>query len=170
MSEPGKINGVDVAQARAVKQRFTENPDSARRTKTLKAEWVGRYRSRVQDPDTGLYIHMNGEKDLNAMQMFLATLASCDVDLVARHASLLGIEIESLSVEATGSFDMQAYGGVEGAPAPGYEGVEYTVHLTAPGATPEQIETLRRRCEVGSPVGDSFARAIPLKLHFRVNS
>jgi hypothetical protein len=43
------------------------------------------------------------------------------------------------------------------------------VRISAPGATPEQIASLRERCERSSPVGDSMSRAIPLKLEFAAN-
>jgi hypothetical protein len=82
------------------------------------------------------------------------------------HASFLGLRIESLSVEATGHFNVQSYLGLDGAPGPGYDAVAYTVRLSAPGVTPEQIDILRERCERSSPVGDSLTRGIPLKLQF----
>lgn len=82
----------------------------------------------------------------------------------------LGLKIESLSVEASGHFNVQSYLDLEDAPGSGYDAVAYTVHLSVPGATPEQIAYLRERCEHSSPVGDSLARAIPLKLEFKANT
>ncbi|MBI3609153.1 MAG: OsmC family protein [Nitrospirae bacterium] len=117
-----------------------------------------------------MVVHLGGDDELNPMQMFLATLAACDVDLVAMHASFLGLKIESLSVEATGHFNVQAYLGLEGATGSGYDGISYTVRLSAPSATPEQVAHLRERCERSSPVGDSIARAIPLTLEFTANT
>ena len=98
------------------------------------------------------------------MQMLLATLAACDVDLVAMHASFLGIPIESLSVVATGYFNVP-YLGLEGAPGSGYDRIAYTVRIVAPGATAGRSPTCARG-ERSSPVGDSLVRAIPLKLAF----
>jgi len=77
--------------------------------------------------------------------------------------------IESLSVEAKGHFNVQSYLGLEGAPGSGYDAISYTVRLSVPGATPEQIAHLRERCELSSPVGDSLARAIPLQLEFEAS-
>jgi hypothetical protein len=92
------------------------------------------------------------------------------VDLIAMHASFLGLKIERLSVEATGHFNVQSYLGLEDAPGSGYDSISYTVHLSVPGATPEQITYLRQRCERSSPVGDSLNRAIPLKLEIRAET
>ena len=52
--------------------------------------------------------------------------------------------IESLSVEATGHFNVQRYLGLDTPVAPGYERIGCTVHLKTRSATPEQLEELGR--------------------------
>ncbi len=163
-----EMNGVDVAALLEFKEMVAQDPVQAERNPVLVAHWVGGSRSRVDFMDK--VVHLGGDDEFNPMQMLLATLAACDVDLVAMHASFLGLRIEHLSVEATGHFNVQSYLGLEGAPGSGYDAIAYTVRLTALGATPEQIATLRQRCERSSPVGDSLTRAIPLKLEFAANS
>ena len=49
---------------------------------------------------------MGGDGELNPMQVLLAALAGCDVHLVAMHAALLGVTIESRTVEARGHFNV----------------------------------------------------------------
>ena len=88
-----------------------QDPAKADRNPALVAHWVGGSRSRVEFKDK--VVHIGGDDELNPMQMFLATLAACDVDLVAMHASFLGLKIESLSVEATGHFNVQSYLGLD---------------------------------------------------------
>lgn len=160
------INGLDVAELRAFRDMAAQDATVADRNPILIAHWVGGSRSRVEFGNKVAYL--GGDDDFNSMQMVLATLAACDVDLVAMHASFLGIPIESLSVEATGHFNVRSYLGLEGAPGSGYDRMSYTVRIVAPHATPEQIAYLRERCERSSPVGDSLARAIPLTLAFEV--
>lgn len=161
------LNEVNVAELRAFREMAAQDANKADRNPVLVAHWVGGSRSRVEFGDKVAYL--GGDDDFNAMQMLLAALAACDVDLVAMHASFLGIPIESLSVEATGHFNVRSYLGLEGAPGSGYDRMSYTVRIVAPGATPEQIAYLRERCERSSPVGDSLARAIPLTLAFEAN-
>ncbi|OGT28601.1 MAG: hypothetical protein A2Z17_03705 [Gammaproteobacteria bacterium RBG_16_66_13] len=168
MNKDTGLNGVDVTGLVAFKERVVQDSTKADRNPTLIAHWVGGSRSRVEFKDK--VVHIGGDDELNPMQMFLATLAACDVDLVAMHASFLGLHIESLTVEATGHFNVQSYLGLDGAPGSGYDAIAYTVRLSAPGVTPEQIAILRERCERSSPVGDSLTRAIPLKLEFEADT
>ena len=168
MSQVAEINGVNVTEMLEFKNLCRQDPAKADRDPVVVAHWVGGSRSRVEFKDR--VVHIGGDDELNSMQILLAALAACDVDLVAMHASLLGLKIESLSVEATGHFNVQSYLGFEGTPGSGYDAISYTVRLSVPGASPEQVAHLRERCERSSPVGDSLARQIPLKLEFESNT
>ncbi len=156
--------GVDVERLLAFKNMVQADPTRADRHPTAVAEWVGGDQSRVEVD--GIQAFLGGEGYLNPMKMLLACLAACDVDLVAMHASFLGIKIERLWIEATGHFNVRSYLGFAEAPGSGYDEIAYTVHLTAPEATQEQIDYLIERCERSSPVGDSLSRPIPLKMTF----
>ena len=100
------------------------------------------------------------------MQFVLAALAACDVDLLAMHATMIGLEVNSLRVEASGHFNVQSYIGVENTPGSGYDQIAYRVILDAPNATAEQIAYLTERCEKSSPVGDTLARHVNMTLEF----
>jgi uncharacterized OsmC-like protein len=100
------------------------------------------------------------------MQFALAALAACDVDLVAMHATMMGIEVHDLRVEASGHFNVQSFMGVENKPGSGYDEIAYRVVLDAPDATSEQLAYLAERCELSSPVGDTLARSVKMTLEF----
>lgn len=155
------INGMNVAELREYIGQVGKDSSVAERNPKIVARWVGGSRARIERD--GVVVHMGGDQDPSAMWMFLASLAACDVEVVATHASLLGLKLERLEIEATGHFDIRRLLGLEG-PEPGYDRIGYTVRLHAPGATKEQIERLRVMCERSSPVGNSLGRAIPLKL------
>ncbi|HKZ69227.1 MAG TPA: OsmC family protein [Anaerolineales bacterium] len=158
------LNGNNVTELNQFIEAVRRDPTRADRNPKLTAHWVGGSRSRVECDDKVMYI--GGDDELNAMRVLLAALAACDVDVIATHASLMGLEIETLSVEVGGRFNVCAYLGLPEAPGSGYDGVAYTIHARIPGATLEQLAELRRRVEYGSPVGNSLARAIPLKMNF----
>ncbi len=164
-AEENEINGMDMAGFREYIEEVQLDPSVAERSPTVVARWAGGSRARVKRD--GDVIRMGGDDEPSAMWMFLASLAACDIEVVATHASLLGLEIEGLEIEAKGHFDIRRLLGLDG-PTPGYDGVAYTVKLRAPGATEEQIARLRAVCEDASPVGNSFARSIPLELKIEV--
>ena len=168
MNQITEINGVNVTKKLEFKALVMKDPSKADHNTTLVAHWVGGSRSRVELKDK--VVHLGGPGEFDPMQMLLATLAACDVDLMAIHASFLGLKIESLSVEAAGHFNVQSYLGLEGAPASAYDAISYIVRVSVPSATPQQIAYLRERCERSSPVRDSLSRAIPLKMEFKANS
>jgi uncharacterized OsmC-like protein len=168
MNQITEINGVNVTKKLEFKALVMKDPSKADHNTTLVAHWVGGSRSRVELKDK--VVHLGGPGEFDAMQMLLATLAACDVDLMALHASFLGLKIESLSVEVAGHFNVQSYLGLEDTPASAYDAISYIIRVSIPSATPEQLAYLRERCERSSPVRDSLMQSIPLKFEFKANS
>jgi uncharacterized OsmC-like protein len=158
---------IDIKPLLAFKEKVREDYTNADRNPMVLAEWVGGDQSKISMD--GIETYIGGDDYLNPMKMLLACFAACDVDVIAMHASFLGLKIESLSIEASGYFNVQSYLGLEDAPGSGYEEIDYTIYLNAPDATQEQIDYLIARCEQGSPVGDSLGRKIPMKLEFVAN-
>ena len=164
-----KLNkGIDAEKLIRFKELVNKDSSLANRSPILTAHWVGGDRSRVDFGD--LMTHIGGDGTLNPMQMLLASFAACDVDVIAMHASFIGLKIESLSIEATGDFNVQSYLGLENTPGSGYTDISYTVRIDAPGATSEQIDYLIERCEKSSPVGDTLERMIHPKLSFEAKT
>src|SRR3972149_3474994 len=128
------INGVDIDKIKQTQDQVKKDPVAADREPKVVARWLGGSASRIELGD--VISEIGGEGNLNAMQTLLASLAACDIDLVAMNAALIGLPIDELWVEVSGHFNTQAYYGVENAPGPGYDRIAYTVHLKAPKATP----------------------------------
>ncbi|MDP3984863.1 MAG: OsmC family protein [Acidimicrobiia bacterium] len=160
------INGIDVDDLQSFRRSIQKDSIKADRRPTVVAQWVGGSRLRIECGDVVAYL--GGEGELNAMQALLAALAACDIDVMAMHAAMIGVQIEDMTVEATGHFNLASYLGLDHASGPGYDGMTYRICLWAPGASPEQVAYLRERCERSSPVGDSLSRAIPLELDIQV--
>jgi len=165
---PAAIERTQTEALRRYRAAVEQDPSLARQSPRVVARWVGGDASRVECD--GRALALGGEGNLNPMEAVLAALAACDVDVVATNAALLGLDVERLTVEATGSFDLRSYLGFDDAPSPGFDAISYVVHVTIPDATPEQLGRLAHRCERSSPVGDSLARAIPLDLRFETGS
>lgn len=167
-SNPNLNKGIDVEPLLAFKEKVVADAANADRSPTVLAEWVGGDQSKITMD--GIEIFIGGEGYLNPMRMLLACFAACDVDLVAMHASFLGLKIESLSIEASGHFNVQSYLGLDDTPGSGYDEIAYTIRIDAPDITQEQIEYLMGRCELSSPVGDTLGRVVPMNLEFVANA
>jgi uncharacterized OsmC-like protein len=158
------VNGYDVGKLRARRDQVSGDASLTERNPELIARWIGANRARVEFND--VVTHIGGDGELNAMQSVLAALAACDIEVITLHAALLGIQIEELSIEAHGHFNVRAFWGFVDAGGAGYDQVSYTVRLRAPGAAAEQLARLREVCERSSPVGDTLSRRVPLALEF----
>lgn len=140
------------------------HPEKCNVRRTLKAEWVGGTRARVFS-DSGKEMFVGGEGDFGAMSVALASFLACELDVIATHATLRGIELDELSLEGTGDFNQARYLGIKQEPNPGYRKINYTVRIKAKNATRSQLEDLVKLCETASPVGDTLAKKVALKLN-----
>lgn len=159
------VNGIDVEGLRDYVEGIRRDPSKADRDPVVVAHWEGKGRARVEtDGRKGFYL--GGDEDLSAMQAVLGALAACDVEVVATHAALIGLEIDDLHTEASGHFNIASLLGIESPTDAAYDSISYKVVIDAPDASEDQIAQLRRACENYSPVGDSLRKALPLKLEF----
>jgi uncharacterized OsmC-like protein len=164
-----RLNGMDVDELREYIDSVAADGTQADRDPTVTARWVGGTRAEVVSTLGGAPVYMGGDDDPSAMGILLRALAACDIEVVATRATLLGIEIEDLTIEATGYFNVARYLGVEAPSGAGYQRASYTVHLkTKGGASPEQIADLNAALEA-SPVGDTFERNVPVSFEFDVS-
>lgn len=160
------INGIDVQEVRSLREAAQREPRRADRNPIVTAEWQGGDRSVVRSGDA--LIEVNAPSTLGPMKLLLASLVACEIDVVTMHAALIGVNIEQLSIEANGHFNVRSYLGLSGAPGSGYERIDYTVRLRAPGVSEEQIAVLREALERSSPVGDSLARTVTMRANIEV--
>lgn len=149
----------DGEQLRRTQQAWRDDPSLAQRHPTLTAEWTGDDRSTVRLADKELLV--NGPGRFGPMQLILAGLASCEIDVVATHAAIMGIEIDGITVELDAHFDARSYLGVDG-PPPGYDRMAYTVRVSGPRITDGQRARLREALDRASPVADTIARTVKI--------
>lgn len=160
------VNGMNVEDLNGYVDRIRRDRSVADRDPVVVAHWEGKGRARVEaDGRKGFYL--GGDDDFSAMQAIVGALAARDVEVVATHAALIGLEINELHVEAaTGHFNVASLLGVESPTDAAYESTSYKVVVDAPDASVDQISHPKQACERFSPVGDSLRKAIPLTLEF----
>ena len=96
-----QLNGIDVDELREFVASVERDTAVADRDPVVVARWAGGERAEVTFASGEAPVFMGGDGEPSAMKMVLAPLAACDVRLVANRAALLGVEIESVIVEAT---------------------------------------------------------------------
>jgi uncharacterized OsmC-like protein len=153
------LNGNDVVALRRQVAVVEKDPARAARRPRVTATWTGSDRSRVTSKDSS--IDVSGPGTLGPMELMLAALASCEIDVISTHATLMGVEIEELSIEVSGEYNMRSYLSSQGAP-PGFESITYEVKLRAPSITDDQLARLTELTERASPVGSSLSRPVRL--------
>ena len=164
-----RLNGLDIDELREYIDGVTADAAQADRDPTVVARWVGGTRAEVVSTLGGPPVYMGGDDDPSAMGILLRALAACDIEVVVTRATLLGIEIEDLSIEARGYFNVARYLGVEARQGAGYQRASYSVHLkTKGGASPEQVADLKAALDA-SPVGDTFERNVPVTFELDVS-
>ena len=163
-----EMNGIDVDQLRSYIRAVETDPERADREPVVVARWVGSDASEVTMADGGPSVCIGGSDAPSAMRMLLMSMAACDVDLVASRAALIGVELDDLSVEARGHFNVARYLGLASTDGPGYDRVSYTVRVQPKNATADQLAELRAACREASPVGDTLQRNVDVTFEFEV--
>lgn len=164
------INGIDVPALRDYIESCISDPNRADRNPEVIARWVGGTRAEVVSPLGGPPVYMGGDEDPSALGMLLRTLVACDIEVVVNACSLLGVEIDELSIEAQGHANVGRYLGIGSADGPGYRSASYVIHLkTKGGASEELIEAIRRAVAEGSPVGDTLERHVELNMDLDIS-
>ena len=164
-----RVNGIDTGVLRGYIDAVAADETRADRDPVVIARWLGGTRAEVVSTLGGPPVYMGGDDDPSAMGMLLRTLAACDIEVVANTAALLGIEIEDLSVEARGYFNIKRYLGLEADNDPGYQWITYTVRLKTKGASPEQLDAIKHACIATSPVGATLEKVLPLKMELEAS-
>ena len=159
------INAIDVDELKQMQTRLRSDRSVGNKQPQVVAKWVGGGSTEIVMGDRKMII--GGPGNLNAVGALLGSLAACDIDVILMHAALQGLVIEDVRMEVSGIFNTAGFYGAadEGS---GYEQIESKIFIKARGATQSQIAHLKEQCERHSPVGDSLARAVPMKLSIQL--
>jgi len=156
-----RVNGLDVAELREQIAAIEADRSTGDREASITTRWVGGLRSAATSSFGGPTVFMGGDEDPGAMGMLLRALAACDIEVIVTRASIVGLRLDALSIEVKGSFNVAPYLGLASAEGAGYERISFVVHMSAPDATPEQVEEIRTAL-AASPVGDTLSRRVPV--------
>jgi len=156
-----RINAIDVEQLKAMQEKLRADPAIGNKSPAVTVRWLGEGSAEVTMGDRKMLV--GGDGNLNAMGALLGSLGACDIDVVLMHAALQGLTVEDLRIDVKGEFNTSGFYGATSR-SPEYTQITYTVHLKAPGATPEQLAYLKEKLENSSPVGKSLKTPVTFSI------
>jgi len=175
------VNGIDVDALRSTAAAIQADPAQAMTRWNVTTRWAGGTRSdtRVTGYEIGgkrvakdFTIRVDEPAELcgtnqfaNPQEHLLAALNACMTVGYAAVCAMEGITLRELSIETSGDIDLRGFLGLDDAIKPGYEELEYTVHIKA-DATPAQIERVHDIVCRTSP--NRFNLAQPVRLRSRL--
>jgi putative redox protein len=149
--------GADPAQAQAAFHAQSRLGDGLNSTVTIRQFSVG-----VDEPP-GL-----GGQDTapNPVEYILAALGSCQEITYRLYADALGIPLNGVSVQLTGTIDLRGFFNVDESVRSGYQGIEAEVILDSP-ASEADLARLKEIVDRHCPVLDILRNPTPVRLSLR---
>jgi uncharacterized OsmC-like protein len=177
------VNGIDLDALNTVVSEIQQDPSKALVRFSVATRWTGQAgsRSRVKGYEiAGQHIAREFEivsdepEELlgantapNPQELLMSALNACMTVGYVAGAAVHGITLDKLEIDTTGQLDLRGFLGLDDAVPPGYEEIDYTVHIAGNG-TCEQFEEIHRTVMKSSPNYFNIARPIRLNGQLRV--
>lgn len=173
-----KTNGIDVIAFQKFADKVTQNPDKAKARFSVQTDWAGQTRTVSTIKSYDLFeksyertFHITADEPVeilgtntapNPQELLMTALNAClSVAYVAIAASK-GINVNSLKINTTGELDLRGFLGLDENVNPGFDSVQYTVHIDAE-ASQQQIEEIHQAVLLTSPNYANFSRSIKME-------
>jgi uncharacterized OsmC-like protein len=177
------VNGLDLPALGEVVEAIENDPGQAIVGFAVTTRWTGQTRSEtVIDGFT-----MGGEKISrthrivadepcqllgqdsapNPQELLMAAFNACITVGYVAGSALKGITLESLEIRTRGQLDLRGFLGLSDQIVPGYESIDYEVHIKGDGSA-EQFAEIHETVQKTSPNYFNLSRPIPLNGSLRV--
>ena len=160
--------GFDQQQLEQLVRKVQENPEAGKTVWRASTTWVNGFQSQAEI--RGFTVPMDeppplggGNSAPNMVEMVLGAYGCCLTTGYVMNAALQGIKIEGIGIDVEGDLDLQGFFGLSSEASPGFTNIRTRVRLTAPEATPEQIQALHDLVVTTSPVGSILSRPVPIE-------
>jgi uncharacterized OsmC-like protein len=97
----------------------------------------------------------------NPQEMLMTALNACVMVGYVAGAAARGVTLEKLEIETTGQLDLRGFLGIDAGVRPGYESIQYTVHIKGDG-TAEQFRDIHETVIKTSPNYFNVSRPVRL--------
>jgi putative redox protein len=166
VSVPERRSGVDLSAFEATRAAVAADPNIGVATFTTVTTWEEGARARTTA--RSFVLHTDEPEPLGGtdaavdpMELVLAAVGTCITIGWVTQAVQRGIEYRSLEVQVTGSYDLQGYLALGADVRPGFQTIDYTVHVDS-DAPMQTLEEVRASVEATSPMFDNVRNATPV--------
>lgn len=172
---------VELEQIQATIEAIQAQPELANVSFSLHSEWTGGFCANSQtgaitqagevDPARTTSFTLDSDEPevllgedsaASAGEYVLKALAACYAVTFAANAAASGIELESLSLDLAGDFNLHGFLGLDPDVRPGMQELRVTVTAASPDASREQLEELVETVQQRSPIRDTLASPVPV--------
>lgn len=102
----------------------------------------------------------------NPQELLMSALNACMTVGYVAGAAIRDITLDKLEIETSGELDLRGFLGLDDSVPPGYETIDYVVHIAGDG-TPEQFADIHRTVMATSP--NYFNMARPIQMNGRLS-
>lgn len=171
------LNGIDLMAFAQFAEDIRQTPENAKAQFEVNTKWNGQTRSittiksydlRGETLPRSFTVEADEPTELlgtntapNPQELLMAALNACMTVGYVANAAAKGVTVRSLEIKTVGQLDLRGFLGLDESVNPGYDEVEYIVHIDA-DATQVQLEEIHQAVIRTSPNFANFARAIKM--------
>jgi uncharacterized OsmC-like protein len=179
------VNGLDVDALHEVIRQVKSDPSKGIVEFKVKTGWKGQTRSETSVESYKLggqeikrrfaikadepFELLGENSSANPQELLMAALNACITVGYVAGAAVNGITLSKLEIETTGRLDLRGFLGIDPNVAPGYESIQYVVHIAGNG-TPEQFQQIHENVVKTSPNYFNVSRPVRLDAKLQVES
>lgn len=175
-------NGVNAEVLGAVIENIKKNPAMAKVTFSVNSLWEGagfKVTSTAKDFRIGGHqIQRNNGFTLQSdfpeqmggrsggptvCETCMASIGTCITQTIVAYATMMGVQLERISIDTEGDVDIRGFSGVSENVRPGAQEFRINVHLESKSATKEQLDKLYEIGKRFSPAVDTLTHGTTIK-------
>ncbi len=172
------MNSISLAAVSELVNEIRESPDEGIADYAVQLDWQTGTRCQVRTQAMSLGPHkvnrnfawtIDEPRQLggtnhgpNPQEVLLSGLGSCLMVAYIIGASVLGVRLESLSLQVSGSIDLRGFFGIGEDPPVGFSGLSYRVEVTS-DATEAQLQLLHKQVQERSPNRRTLAEGVHIQ-------
>lgn len=178
ITQPKMINGLCVEDVEDLMEDFRNDAAAGQTKWKVSTVWMGGTQSRAfvdsfrigdEEIKRSFTINIDEPEELgggnlypNPQEHLMAALNACMMVGFVALCALRGITLEKLTIESEGDIDIRGFFGLDSTVPPGYERLDYRIHVKGDG-TREQFAEIHRMMTLTSPNFHNLSHPVTLR-------